>query len=123
MSWATTIFQNFLIAPLEAKTLEKIPLLHKSKFFPSSLIVFYRANRKSSHKTSPCFLPASPVGEQTAEEKVGRLTVPPRQPLVKLFSPGSRPHSTKIGSGHTGNGSKKLAKHRALNSSAIRGNR
>jgi hypothetical protein len=45
------------------------------------------------------------------------------QSLDKLFSPGYRPHTTKIGRGHTGNESKRLAAHRVLNSALYWGNR
>jgi hypothetical protein len=43
------------------------------------------------------------------------------QPQVKLFSLRSRPHTTKIRRGHTGNESKWWALHRVLNSSPVWG--
>jgi hypothetical protein len=51
------------------------------------------------------FLPASSLGAQTGGEKLAELLAL-RQPVVKLFSPGSRPDTTKIGRGHNGNESK-----------------
>jgi hypothetical protein len=46
----------------------------------------------------------------------------PRQPLVKLFSPGSWPDTSKIGRGHTGIETKSWAQHRILNSARVREN-
>jgi hypothetical protein len=56
----------------------------------------------ADHQEKPfcMFLPASPVGQQTGGKKLVVL-LSPWQPLVKLFSPGSRPHTTKIGRVHT----------------------
>jgi hypothetical protein len=48
------------------------------------------------------FLPGSSVGEQTGGEKLADL-LSLWQPVVKLFSPGSIPDTTKIGRGYTGN--------------------
>jgi hypothetical protein len=48
------------------------------------------------------FLPASSVGEQTGDEKLADL-LSLWEPVVKLFSPESRPDTTKIRLGHTGN--------------------
>jgi hypothetical protein len=70
-----------------------------------------------SEKPVCTFLPASPVGEQTRGEKLAGLLFL-WQPLVKFFSPMSRPYTIKIGRGHTGNESKRLTTHRVLNSSA-----
>jgi hypothetical protein len=41
----------------------------------------------------------------------------------QIFCPRSRPYTTKIGRGPTGNDFKRLATHRVLNSSTVRGKR
>jgi hypothetical protein len=41
------------------------------------------------------------VGERAGGEKLAGL-LSPWQPLVKLLSPGGRPHTTQIGHGRTG---------------------
>jgi hypothetical protein len=42
------------------------------------------------------------AGDQFSSSIVELLTVHGWQPLAQLFSPGSRPPTTKIGRGHTG---------------------
>jgi hypothetical protein len=87
-------------------------------------------NQDAEHRIKPvfAFLPASPVwsrpqkslfvGGARRRRKIGGLTVP-WQPLVKLFTPGSRSYTTKIGRGHTGSESRRWV----LNSAPVRGNR
>jgi hypothetical protein len=102
--------KKFLIVPWRATIYENI-----------TFTTVYTS--KSQFYSLPPILPASPVAEQTAEEKLASLVIP-WQPRDSLFSPGSRPHTTKIGRGHTENESQRWAKHRlpVLNSSAVRGN-
>jgi hypothetical protein len=52
-------------------------------------------------KPFSAFFTASHAGDQILGEKVAGFLFQ-WQPLVKLFSLGSRPHTTKIGRGHNG---------------------
>jgi hypothetical protein len=78
-------------------SLKKIEILS----FATHCFLLGQTGNHSIQPVSVC-LPASPVGEQTAEEKLAAL-LSPSQPLDKLFSPGSSPHTTKVTRGHTGN--------------------
>jgi hypothetical protein len=60
----------------------------------------------ADHPKNSAFLPVSSEVEQIGGEKMADL-LPLWQPVVKLFSLGSKQDTTKIGGGNTGNESKR----------------
>jgi hypothetical protein len=101
-----------LIIPLKATIFQKFPftIYIEISSFASHYRQWWQAadqrkipvvDRKSLGKLVCTFLLSSLVGEQIGGDKLAVLLSPWR-PLVKLFSQGSRPHTTKIGHGHTG---------------------
>jgi hypothetical protein len=75
-----TIFKNILIVPLKPT----IYYIYESKFHSLPPVVFY-CGSSEKHRIKPvsAFLPASPVGEQTGNEKLAGVLLP-WQSLVKL---------------------------------------
>jgi hypothetical protein len=109
------------------------PSLYKSKGHPLPLTIDNggkpHINKKyiwqtADHRGKPVcmLLPATSDGEQIGGEKLAVL-LSPWQPLVKLFSPVSRPQTTKMGHGHTRYQSNSWVLHRLSNYSAVWGHK